>query len=126
MATQAPAVSQPAKVSIWSAIGHFFKHVGVVVSVMFVDLFGSDAAHNFAASAEAVLKSGLGQIALTAVTEAEKLEAGTDKAAVAATNIFAVAKQQGISATTSVVNMLIELAVQKIHGEFGPDPAAAS
>lgn len=104
----------------FSAIGHFFKHVAVFVSDMFISIFGGDIAHNFAVGAESVLKSALGQIVWTAVRESQALATGAEKQAAAFAKITAEAKTAGIDATSSIINMLIEIAVQKIKGQFGP------
>jgi hypothetical protein len=105
---------------ILSAIGHFFKHAAVVVSDIFVAIFGQDAAHTFAVGAESLLHSALGQIAMTAVQEVEGLATGAEKQAAAFGKIVSAAKTAGITVADSIINMLIELAVQKIKGTFGP------
>jgi hypothetical protein len=122
MSTQPVAVvALPApKTSIWTAIAHFFKNVEVVVSDVFVKLFGADAAHNFAAAGESLLKTELGKLAWSAVNEAQALAAGTDKRAAAFGNLVAAAKTAGLEVKDSIVNLLIELAVQKVKGSFGP------
>jgi hypothetical protein len=122
MSTQALAV----KPGIWSAIGNFFKHAEVVVGEVFITLFGADAAHNFAASAESLLKTELGQIALTAVTEVSSMAVGIDKRATAQSKIMAAAKSAGIGASQSIVNLLLELCVQRVQGAFGGAPIAAA
>ena len=109
----------------FSAIAHFFKHIAVDVSAGFVKLFGADVAHSFAVGAESLLHSELGKIAMTAVQEVENLAAGVDKQGTAFAKIVSAAKSAGIEASTSIVNMLIEVAVQKIKGEFGPATPAA-
>ena len=106
--------------SFWTKIGHFFHNAGVFVSDVFVKIFGEDAAHNLATAAEGILKTDLGKIAWTAVQEAEALAAGTDKKAAAFAAILSAAKAAGIEAKDSIINMLIELCVQKIKGSFGP------
>jgi hypothetical protein len=106
--------------SFWTKIGHFFHNAGVFVSELFVKIFGEDAAHNLAAAAEGILKTELGKIAWTAVQEAEALAAGTDKKAAAFAAILSATKAAGIEAKDSIINMLIELCVQKIKGSFGP------
>lgn len=115
----APAVPTAPKPSIWASIGHFFKHVEVTVSELFVKLFGADAAHNFAAAAESLIKTDLGKIAMVAVTEASALAAGTDKKAVAFSKIVSSAKAAGYEVGDSIVNLLIEVCVQKVKGSFG-------
>lgn len=107
-----------------SAIGHFFKNAGVVVGRTFEKLFGPDAAHNFAVGAEAILKSDLGKIVWTAVTEAGSVATGAEAKAIALEKITAAAKAAALDAKDSIVNMLIEVAVQKAKGSFGPDPTA--
>ena len=104
----------------FSAIGHFFKHLAVFVSDAFVAIFGSDIAHTFAVGAESVLKSELGKIAWTAVQEVQSLATGAEKQAAAFAKVAAGAKAAGIDAADSIINMLIEIAVQKIKGQFGP------
>ena len=103
-----------------AAIGHFFKHLAVIVSDGFVKIFGQDVAQSFAVGAESILHSALGQIAWQAVQEAESLAAGADKYAAAFAKITSTAKTAGIAASESVINMLIEIAVQKVKGSFGP------
>lgn len=110
----------PQKTSFWSAIGHFFKNVEVTVSDAFVKLFGADAAHNLAVAAEGILKTDLGKIAWTVVNEVEAMAAGTEKQAAAFSKIVTSATAAGIDAKGSIVNLLIELAVQKLKGSFGP------
>jgi hypothetical protein len=108
----------------FSAIGHFFKHLAVVVSDAFVTIFGQDIAHTFAVGAESILNSDIGKIALTAVQEVQALAAGVDKKAAAFSKIADAAKSAGIDASESIINMLIEIAVQKVKGQFGPATAA--
>lgn len=117
MATATPAVA--AHKSFFSSVGSFFKKVGYYVSEGFQKIFGANASKAFAVSALALLKSDLGKLAFAAVQEAEKLAAGTDKRSVAFSNIVSAAKAQGIDAGKSLVNMLIEIAVQAVNGAFG-------
>jgi len=106
--------------NVFSAIGHFFKHIGVFVADEFVKIFGADAAHNFAVAAEGVLETELGKLAWTAVNEVKGLASGTEKQAAAFTKIMSAAATAGLDAKASIVNMLIEIAVQKLNGMFGP------
>ena len=119
MATAANAAAVRAHKSFWQSIGSFFKKVGYYVSEGFQKLFGKDAAKHFAVASLAVLKSDLGKIALTAVTEAAALSGGVDKRQVAFDKIGSVAKAAGLDAKDSIVNMLIELALQTVKGSFG-------
>ena len=116
----APVVPAPPKSSIWTSIAHFFKNVEVVVSDVFVKLFGADASHNFAVAAEGILKTDLGKIALVAVQETQSLATGAEKQAAAFAKITSAATAAGIDAKGSIVNLLIEMAVQKLKGSFGP------
>ena len=106
----------------FGAIGHFFKHISVFVSDAFVQVFGQDIAHMFVVGAESALKSALGKLALTAVQEVEGLASGAEKKAAAFAKVVAGAKIAGINVADSIINMLIEIAVQKIKGQFGPAP----
>lgn len=115
-ATATPAAAHK---SFWKSIGGFFKKVGYYVSEAFQKLFGKDAAQHFAVASLAILKSDLGKIAMTAVQEAMSLAAGTDKRTVAYHNIITAAKAAGLDAKDSIVNMLIELALQTVKGSFG-------
>jgi len=125
MASIAPA-TPAAHHSIWSSIGHFFKHIEVVVSDLFIKLFGPAQAHNFAVAAESLIKTDLGAIAMDAVTEAKALAAGADKRSAAFSKIAAAAKGKGLDVKDSIINLLIEMCVQRLKGSFGPAPASGS
>src|SRR5438105_1504385 len=105
--------------SFWRKLGGFFERTGYYVSEGFQKLFGADASKHFAVASLEVLKSDLGKIALEAVHEASLLAAGTDKRGAAFQKIGAAAKASGLEARDSLVNMLIELAVQSAKGAFG-------
>jgi hypothetical protein len=107
---------------ILTAIVHFVKHAAVFVSDAFVKIFGSDAAHNFAAAAESLIHTAIGGIAMTAVQEVEALASGSDKRAAAFDKIKTGAEQAGIIVGESIINLLIEICVQKVKGSFGPAP----
>lgn len=110
---------QTSATGFWQKIGSFFRHAAVAVAGWFESEFGP-AAHTFATGAEALLETQLGQIAMAAVEQAAGLESGTEKAAAAGAAIEAAAKQAGLALTDSLKNLLIELAVQKLKGTFGP------
>lgn len=99
-------------------IESFFKAAAAYVSKVFVDIFGSSAAKQFAAGAEALIETSLGQIAMTAVTKAQSLANNSEKFAQASSEILAEAKSEGIAVSDSIVNMLIELCVQRLKGSF--------
>jgi hypothetical protein len=106
--------------NFFSAIGHFFKHVAVVVSDVFVKIFGQDVAHTFAVGAESLLHTAIGAIAMTAVQEVSGLASGIEKRAAAFGKIKTAAESAGIVVGESIINMLIEICVQKVKGQFGP------
>lgn len=120
--TPAPApTSAPApQPSFLQKVFHWFHDAGVWVGHAFVTLFGKDAATQFATGAVALLKTELGQIAITAVTEAAKLESNTEKFSAAGAAILAAAEKAGLAVTDSMKNLLIELAVQRLKLNFGP------
>lgn len=102
------------------SLGHFLKHIAVYVAGGFVKIFGSDVAHTFAVGAESLMHTALGQIAWLAVQEVQGLASGSEKKSAAFAKIVAAAKAGGFSVTDSLINMLIEIAVQKLKGSFGP------
>lgn len=111
--------------SFWAKLGSFFKNATVDVAAWFEKEFGP-AAHTFAAGAEALLETQLGQIAQVAVAQANGLETGTEKWTAAGEAILKAAEQAGLSVSTSLKNLLIELAVQKLNGTFGTTSSSAS
>lgn len=118
MATAAVTVAATKK-SFFASLKAFFSKAKYYVNEGLVAVFGQAAAQHFAVASLEVLKTGLGKIALTAVAEAEKMAAGTDKRAVAFASIGSAAKAAGIDAKDSIVNMLIEMSVQAVNGAFG-------
>jgi hypothetical protein len=127
MSTTPPVTPPPAtpaapvaKESFWQKVVHVFDDVKAFVSSAFVKIFGSAAAKQFAAGAVAILKTSLGQIAMTAVQQAAGLENNTAKFSTAFDTITKEAEAQGIAAGDSLKNMLIELAVQQLKLNFGP------
>jgi|HubBroStandDraft_6_1064221.scaffolds.fasta_scaffold821553_2 hypothetical protein len=108
--------------SLFSKIGSFFKHAEVDVAKWFEADFGPEA-HTFATGAEALLETQLGQIAQVAVQNAEKLETSQEKWSAAGEAILAAAEQAGLQVSTSLKNLLIELAVQKLDGTFATTTA---
>jgi hypothetical protein len=131
MSTTPPVTPPPAspaapvtKESFWQKVVHVFDDVKTFVSAAFVKVFGSAAAKQFAAGAVAILKTSLGQIAMTAVQQASGLENNTAKFSAAFDTITKEAETQGIAATDSLKNMLIELAVQQLKLTFGPSDQA--
>jgi len=109
--------------AIFDKLESWFKATGVKVSEDFEKIFGANAAKGFATGVEAILKTALGTIATVAVEDVEALAANKamssgEKFAAAFARIAEEAAKAGIKAATSVYNMLIELAVQKVSGSF--------
>lgn len=106
--------------SFFSKIGHFFAAIGHGIAAAFVKLFGSAAAQAFVNAAKGILESPIGVLAWDAVTYVETLALPSDaaKRAAAFDKILADAKVQGIEVENSLVNLLIELAVNAIKGKF--------
>lgn len=108
---------------ITSAVVHFFHHIEVAVSDVLVTLFGQDPAHSFAIGAESLLKTELGKIAMIAVQEVENMASGAEKKAAALDKILSEAKTRGLEVKTSLLNMLVELAVGRLKGLWGSPTA---
>ncbi len=82
------------------------------VDEVFATIFGSQAAANFFSSAKQLLETEIGVLAKDAVLFAENATAGADKKALAVAKLGADLKTAGKSVPTSVLNLLIEMAVQ--------------
>ena len=107
--------------SLFDKIKNFFHTAAVKVDAAFVKVFGKDAAEHFAQGALAVLKSAEGKIVLDAVQAVETLAVdGASKRAAAFEQILADFKTQGYQVGESLINMLIELAVQYLKGTIAP------
>lgn len=99
------------------SIGRFFHNVFHPFVVVFGKIFGEDARHNFAVAAEALLHSELGKIAEAVVVELEQLAIdGIGKRNIAFGKIVDAAKAAGLDFSNSIVNLLIEISVQKLKG----------
>jgi hypothetical protein len=117
--TPAPSAAQaPTKETVFQHIKSVFESLGHIVSVSFQKIFGKTEATQFAYATLALLKTDVGKVAMAAVQEVEKMAAGIDKRKVAFDKIVADLKTEGLTVKNSVINMLIELAVQAISGTF--------
>jgi len=105
--------------SIFSWFGKAKTEVGSA----FVKLFGQEAAQQFGTGVKAVLSTALGAIVTDAVAATATLTLDpvtgkpvtpADKQVAAFKQVMATTKANGISVSASVVNMLIELAVQTV------------
>lgn len=107
--------------SLFKKIENFIHTAAVKVSDAFVKVFGKDASEKFAQGALSLLKTAEGKIVLDAVEAVQTLSTdGAGKRSAAFEKILADFKTQGISVGESVINMLIELAVQFLQGSIAP------
>ena len=107
-------------VGFFKTVGHDIKAVAIKAKNLFVSIFGSQAAQEFGSAALGLLKSALGQIVVAEVQTlaGDNTLTGVDKAAQAQASILKQAETAGITVSKSIVNMLIELAVQFISGNL--------
>lgn len=105
--------------SLWSKIENFVHGAEVKVSDVFVKLFGKDASRQFAQASLALLKTAAGKIVLDAVEFADTMNVnGAGKRAAALAKIGMDFRGQGISVSESVLNLLVELAVQTVKSNI--------
>ena len=114
--------------SFFKTLGHDIKQVAIKVASVFTAIFGSKAAEDFGKAALALLKSDLGAIVLDEVEALANVNnlTGAEKFVQAQTAILEKVKALGISATTSIINMLIEVAVQFVKGNLTAVSAATT
>lgn len=107
-------------------IGHGIKVAAIAVAHGFSKLFGSDAAQAFGHAALGILESALGKIVVAEVAALAGVNSlsGVEKFAQAQAAILDKAKAAGLDASTSIVNLLIELAVQFVKGNLEAVPHA--
>ncbi len=108
-------------------IGHVFHTAAITVSAVFVKIFGHDAAQAFGASALHLLQSAEGVIVADAVKGVASLNlaTGEEARAEALKRIWADSRIQASGVSKSIVNMLVELAVNTLKGHFTADTIAA-
>ncbi len=108
---------------MFDRIATWFRRGATVVGSIFIRLFGADASRQFAAASLDILKSAAGQIALDTVRSVAGISTFTNaqKRTAAFTRIAQVAKDQGLSVPDSLINLLIELALQALKGQI-PEP----
>jgi hypothetical protein len=106
--------------SFFGSIKSFFVKAAAKANDVLKKLFGDDAAQQFAAGAGALLRTGVGAIAMQTVAALLTLKidgrdaTADEKRAEAFKLILSTSKEQGLAISGSLVNMLIELAVQAI------------
>jgi hypothetical protein len=102
------------------SIGRFFHNIAHPFVVLFQKIVGSDAFKSFVSGAEDLLKSKLGVLAWDAVQAAAVLTTdGAGKRAFAFAQIVKEAEKLGLEYKDSIINLLIEVAVQKLKGNAG-------
>lgn len=109
--------------SFFGKIANFFKSAGVKVSAFFVAVFGSEQAQVIGDGIVALLKSALGVIVLDTVQLIElsnPMATPADKRQAAYDQIIADAKTAGLQFSTSIINLLIEAAVQRLKNNVVP------
>lgn len=102
-------------------VGRAFQAVGVAIAHGFVAVFGSDAAHQFAAATLEVLKTAAGQIALRAVTDA--MGSGpdatdNDKRSAAIAAFVQYAETEGLTVADHIRDTLLQLALMAVKKDF--------
>ena len=118
-----------------SAIGDFFKKIGHEIKTgvlafghIFVSIFGKQASADFVKAAEQILASDFGKVIMSIVSGLEGIAAnqGGDAArALAFTQIKDAAVGAGLDLKSSLINLLIELAVNKAKGTLEQIGSAA-
>lgn len=103
--------------SVKARLGRFFHNIFHPFVVVFGKLFGQEATQKFGEAALQMLNSALGKIAWAAVQAVSTLASdGAGKRDAAFKQIVGEAKKAGIDFKDSIVNLLIEMAVQKLKG----------
>lgn len=107
-------------VGIIKKIGHGIKVVAIKVAHGFVAVFGEEAAQTFGHAALGLLKSALGQIVVAEVQALEGVSglSGVEKLARAQAGILKQLEGAGMGASMSIINLLIEVAVQFVKGNL--------
>lgn len=94
----------------------WLKGVKAKVGTAFVAVFGKDAAQKFAEGSVGVLRSAAGILAIDAVQWAasQKFGIGEDARKAATDKLKADSQNSGIFMANSMINLLIELALQAV------------
>ena len=100
------------------AVGRVFKKIGSFFKKLGLALFGKEALEKLADAGKAVLASALGKIVWAVVQEVENIPnlTGTDKYEEAFKRITGKAVEAGMDVRESFINLLIEMAVQRLKG----------
>ena len=107
--------------NVFSKLAHWVHGAAVKVSAAFESLVGKDNAHKFAQGALAVLQSAEGEIVRDAVVAVSTLSLdAAGKRAAAFEKIASDFKSKGYQVADSLINLLIEVAVASLKGNFLP------
>jgi hypothetical protein len=107
--------------NFWNKFFQPVKKVYLAADQAFIKLVGQNQAITFKQEALGILKSDLGKIALSVVAGIKVVGSNlsdTEKRQEALTQILALAKVQGVTASESIVNLFIELAVTALKNKI--------
>lgn len=107
--------------SWFNSLINWVKGAKAKVSEFFVAVLGQDAAKQLGDATVTALQTALGVIVKDAVIAVSSLQIGSDaKRGEAFNRIVTDAKSQGLAFSSSLINMLIELAVQQLQQNVVP------
>jgi hypothetical protein len=109
-------------------VGEEFKKVGTGIGHLFVHVFGKDATRQFVQAAEKILASDFGKVIvsiLEGLVEFKNANGDLAAKAEAFSQIKTAAVGAGLDLKDSMVNLLIELAANKLNGTLGALSAAS-
>jgi hypothetical protein len=107
--------------SFMDKIKGFFGAIKVKVAPVFIAIFGSEGAQQIGKALVVGLNSAMGQLVLKTVEAMLTLKVngvdatGDQKRAAAFAAIAQEAKAQGIGVSSSLINLMIEMAVQRLQ-----------
>ncbi|HWE00670.1 MAG TPA: hypothetical protein VG345_16580 [Bryobacteraceae bacterium] len=107
----------PAHSSIFRKLASLLGHACVTAAEWFKAEVGPEA-ETIAAGLKALLETEVGQLARTAVAEAQLLETGAEKWAAAKTKIVSALETAGKTVESSTVNLALEAAVTELKGAY--------
>jgi hypothetical protein len=109
-------------------IGHGFKVAAITVGHGFVHFFGKEASDEFVSAAKKILASDFGKVIESILLGLVEFKAANGDAAArseAFTQIKTAAIDAGLDIKNSVINLMIELAANKLNGNLDSIALAA-
>ena len=101
----------------WNDVKHFFKRFANGWKRVMIRIFGKDALKALGVAAKKLLKSELGKIVMAVVAELVQSNlSNSEKREEALRRIKDQAKESGLEYKTGIINLLIELAVNRLKG----------